>query len=408
VALQSEVGDGLSGQGGATLSPSILLAGLVGDPRFGLDPYPAYKEFLNFPGWVTPSGYQVFSRYDDVARIMRDHEAFGQEGIPYPNFHVLDPPDHTRLRRLVATAFTQRAANRQHDQIAGFVDELLAGVEARGSMNLMDEFALPLPARVGASMLGVPFEDVWQWNEWLWSIGLFRGRTSYLTHGSEADKTAAKDAAAAAADYFRHLIAERRSVGGSDIVSALLAAREGADQLSEDEVLYSLVLILGGSLHTTASQIGNIFRALFEHPEAMSALAADPLLVAGVVNEGMRYDGSLQAEYRVARIDATVGEVEVCAGAPIIVAVGAANRDPAQFPDPDVFDIRRANASQHLTFGTGIHRCLGAQLAQTEMLVAVRMLVQRLPGLRLAGAPVQHQYDRWRGLRSLPVAWDVA
>jgi len=406
--LHSEVSSVPSEPGDATIAPDTALAELVGDPRFGLDPYPAYKAFLKFPGWVTPSGYQVFSRYDDVARIMRDHEAFGQEGIPYPNFHVLDPPDHTRLRRLVATAFTQRAANRQRDQIVGFVDELLNGVETQGSMDLIKAFALPLPARVGASMLGVPFEDVWQWNEWLWAIGLFRGRTAYLTDGTEADKKAAKDAAAAAADYFRGLIAERRSVEGADIVSALLAAREGTDQLSEDEVLYSLVLILGGSLHTTASQIGNIFRALFEHPEAMSALVADPELVAGVVHEGMRYDGSLQAEYRVARKDAAVGDVEVRAGAPIIVAVGAANRDPIQFADPDAFDIRRANASQHLTFGTGIHRCLGAQLAQTEMLIAVRMLVERLPGLRLAGAPVQHQYDRWRGLQSLPVAWDAA
>jgi pimeloyl-[acyl-carrier protein] synthase len=406
--LQPEAGVGSQGCGAATAAPNALLAELVGDPRFGLDPYPAYKAFLKSPGWVTPSGYQVFSRYHDVVRIMRDHDAFGQEGIPYPNFHVLDPPDHTRLRRLVAKAFTQRAADRQRDQIAGFVDELVCGVESRGSMNLMEEFALPLPARVGASMLGVPFEDVWQWNEWLWAIGLFRGRTWYLTHGSEADRTAAKDAAAAAADYFRHLIAKRRSAEGADIVSALLAAREGADELSEDEVLYSLVLILGGSLHTTASQIGNIFRALFEHPQAMSALVTDPALVVGAVNEGMRYDGSLQAEYRVARTDAIVGDVEVRAGAAIIVAVGAANRDPAQFPDPDVFDIRRANASQHLTFGTGIHRCLGAQLAQMELLVAVRALVQRLPGLRLAGAPVQHRYDRWRGLQSLPVAWDVA
>jgi cytochrome P450 len=389
-------------------APNLQLAGLVGSAQFGLDPYPVYREFLKAPGWRTPSGYQVFSSYDDVLRIMRDHTAFGQEGIPYPNFHVLDPPEHTRLRRLVAKAFTQRAAERQQDYITQLVDELIAGVEKDGAMDLMESFALPLPAKVGASLLGVPFEDVWQWNEWLWAIGLFRGRTWYLSDGSEEEKKAAKDAAAAAAAYFRHLIAERRSAQGSDIVSALLAAREGNDELSEDEVLYSLVLILGGSLHTTASQIGNIFRALFDDPESLAALRADPSLVDGVVNEGMRYDGSLQAEYRVARSDATVGEVEVRAGTPIIVAVGAANRDPAQFPDPDAFDIRRGNAGQHLTFGTGIHRCLGAQLAQVEMVIAVRSLVQRLPGLRLAGAPEQHQYDRWRGVKTLPVAWDLA
>ena len=394
--------------GEAAVPSNALLAEMVGGKLFGLDPYPVYREFLKAPGWRAPSGYQVFSRYEDVLRIMRDYTTFGQEGIPYPNFHVLDPPEHTRLRKLVAKAFTQRAADRQHDQIVAFVEDLIGAVQKDGAMDLMAQFALPLPGRVGASLLGVPFEDVWQWNEWLWAIGQYRGKTWYLTDGSDADKKAAKDAAAAAANYFRHLIAARREAQGSDIVSALLAAREGTDQLSEDEVLYSLVLILGGSLHTTASQIGNIFRALFDHPEALAALVADPALVEGAVNEGMRFDGSLQAEYRVARTDATVGDVEVRAGTPIIVAVGAANRDPAQFPDPDAFDISRANAGQHLTFGTGIHRCLGAQLAQVEMVIAVRALVERLPGLRLAGIPEQHLYDRWRGLQTLPVKWDVA
>jgi cytochrome P450 len=191
-------------------------------------------------------------------------------------------------------------------------------------------------------------------------------------------------------------------------VSALLAAREGEDRLTEEEVLYSLVLVLGGSLHTTASQLGNIFRALFDHPDALAALEADPGLVNGAVEEGLRYDGALQAEYRVCREDARVGDVEVRKGTPLIVVTAAANRDPAQFPEPDKFDIRRPNSLQHLTFGMGIHRCLGAQLAQSELRIAVEALIRRLPGLRLAGVPVQHQYDRWRGLRALPVAWDVA
>lgn len=384
------------------------LAKQIGDPGFGLDPYPTYRAFLGAPGWRTPSGYQVFSRYADVVQIMRDFAAFGQEGIPYPNFHVLDPPDHTRIRKLVAKAFTQRAVDRQHERITTFVNRLIDEVEADGQMDLMEKFALPLPAQVGASLLDVPFEDVWQWNEWLWAIGLFRGKTAYLAEGSDADKKAAKDAAAAAADYFRNLMAERQSVQGTDIVSALLAAREGVDQLSEEEILYSLVLILGGSLHTTASQIGNTMRALFENPDALAAVRADPDLVNNVVEEGLRFDGALQAEYRVARTDAVVGDVQVKAGQHIIVAVAAANRDPAQFPNPDTFDIGRANASQHLTFGTGVHRCLGAQLAQSELRIGVRTLIERLPGLRVNGPLEQHQYDRWRGLQSLPVAWDVA
>jgi cytochrome P450 len=393
------------GRGGAV---NARMVALVSDPQFHVDPYPAYREFLNAPGWETPSGYLVFSRYADVQSILRDPRSFGQEGIPYPNFHVLNPPEHTRLRKLVAKAFTQRAVNQRTDQIIGFVSELIDSVRADGRMDLVGNFALELPGRVGASLLDVPFEDISKWNEWLWTIGRFRGKTCYLAEGSDADKQAAKDAAAAAADYFRHMIARRQSVRGTDIVSALLAAREDDDRLTEEEVLYSLVLVLGGSLHTTASQLGNIFRALFDHPDALAALEADPSLGNGAVEEGLRYDGALQAEYRVCREDTLVGDVEVREGSPIIVVVGAANRDPAQFSDPDKFDIARPNAFQHLTFGMGVHRCLGAQLAQLELRVAVDALIRRLPGLRAAGAPIQHEYDRWRGLRALPVAWNVA
>lgn len=384
------------------------MVALVSDPHFTIDPYPAYRAFLDAPGWETPSGYRVFSRYKDVQDILRDPNSFGQEGIPYPNFHVLNPPEHTRLRKLVAKAFTQRAVNERHGQIVAFVDELVDGFIADGEIDFMTRFALELPGRVGASLLDVPQEDIPLWNDWLWAIGQFRGKTHYLHEGSAEDKKAATDAAAAAADYFRHLIAERKSVRGIDMVSALLAAREGEDRLSEDEVLYSLVLILGGSLHTTASQLGNTFRALFAHPDQMAALEADPGLVNGAVEEGLRYDGSLQAEYRVARVDAEVNGVSIKQGQHIIVAIGAANHDPLQFPNPEKFDIRRENAGQHLTFGMGIHRCLGAQLAQSEMRVAVETLVRRLPKLRQAGSTVQHEYDRWRGLTTLPVTWEVA
>lgn len=395
--------NGLSGSG-----MDARMAALVGDPEFVLDPYKAYRAFLDAPGWRTPSGYMVFSRYADVQAILRDYESFGQEGIPYPNFHVLNPPEHTRLRKLVAKAFTQRAVNSRHSQIVQFVDQLIDAVAADGKMEFMEKFALELPGRVGAAILDVPFEDIPRWNNWLWSIGRFRGKTWYLAESGEADKAAASRAAADAASYFKNLIAVRKSVSGTDIVSALLAAREGDDCLNEEELLYTLVLILGGSLHTTASQLGNIFRALFENPEALAALKADPSLVNNAVEEGMRYDGSLQAEYRICRVDANVGGVEVKKGASVIVAVGAANRDPAKFPDPDKFDIRRPNAAEHLTFGMGIHRCLGAQLAQAELRVAVEALLRRLPGLHEASAPLQHQFDRWRGLQSLPVAWEAA
>lgn len=406
--MSSEASGGQVREGGSDAAVDARMVALVGAPDFHIDPYPAYRAFLDAPGWQTPSGYRVFSRYKDVQDILRDAATFGQEGIPYPNFHVLNPPEHTRLRKLVAKAFTQRAVNDRIGQITAFVDELIDRVIADGNMDFMQGFALELPGRVGASLLDVPYEDIHLWNDWLWAIGQFRGKTHYLSEGSDANKKVAKDAAAAAADYFRNLVADRQSVRGTDIVSALFTAREGEDRLSDEEIMYSLVLILGGSLHTTASQLGNLFRALFEHPDQLAALEADPQLVNNAVEEALRYDGSLQAEYRVCRVDTVLNGVEIKAGTPIIVAVGAANRDPDQFPDPDRFDIRRDNAAQHLTFGMGIHRCLGAQLAQAEMRVALEALLRRLPRLRQAGGFVQHEYDRWRGLRSLPVAWEVA
>lgn len=383
-----------------------VLADRVASPEFRADPYPTYAEFLAEPGWESPSGYRVFSSYDDVMSILRQPTVFGQEGIPYPNFHVLDPPDHTRIRRLVAKAFTPKAVAKQRDEVAAIIDELVARIAATGEGDLVTEFALRLPARVAADMLDVPIEDAAQWHEWLYDIGGFRGKVWY--HGVTAtadEQLRAKAAATAAADYFERLIADRQSMKGNDIVSALLDAREGDDSLSRDEVLFSLVLLLGGGLHTTASQLGNTVRALLEHPEMLERVVADPTRVEGAVEEALRYDGALQVEYRVARQDATVGEVAVVAGTAVMIVNAAANRDPSVFADPDRFDIDRPNAAQHLTFGWGIHRCLGAQLARLELQLGLEALITRLPDLRLTAPPKLHPYDRWRGLSSLPVAW---
>src|SRR5882757_5064860 len=239
----------------AVSRPDILtvderLGSAVAAAEFVRDPYPAYRDFRAAPGWHSPAGYQVFSGYHDVIAILRDHATFGQEGIPYPNFHVLDPPDHTRLRRLVAKPFTQRAANRQEAHITEIVDGLIDEASARGRMDLMTDFALRLPARVAASMFAIPIEDSGRWNQWLWDIGRFRGKTWYSHASSQDDQDAAKAAATDSAEYFRTLIDQRKATRGSDIVSGLLDAREGDDKLTDEEILFSLVLLLGGSLHT--------------------------------------------------------------------------------------------------------------------------------------------------------------
>jgi cytochrome P450 len=310
----------------------------------------------------------------------------------------------------VAQLFTPRAAARQRESIVRAVDELVDNIAEEGEMDLINDFAQHLPARVTADMLDVPLEDAELWRNWLNAIGLFRGRVWYLGVGAtEQEQLAAKEGATQAAEYFGELIAQRASTRGNDIVSVLLAAREGEDQLSEEEVLFSLVLFLGAGLHTTANQIGNTFRALLENPESLERVVGDQSLVPNAVEEALRYDGTLQAEYRVTRTHAVVGEVEMPAETPIIIVNAAANRDPATFENPDVFDIDRANAAQHLTFGWGIHRCLGAQLARLELQLATAGLSARLGGLRFAeGDLVQHPYDRWRAVIALPVAWDKA
>jgi cytochrome P450 len=369
------------------------------------NPYPVYKMLLENPGWQSPSGYRVFSRYADVQQILRSADVFGQEGVPYPNFHVLDPPDHTRLRKLVARPFTQHAINRQREYVAMAVDELIDTLAPRREMDLITDFGLVLPAQVTARMLGVPLEDAARWHSWLWDIGGFRGKVWYVNESTQEDRDRAGHAAADAANYFRELIGERQATRGNDIVSGLLDAREDDDRLTEDEILFSLVLILGAGLHTTASQIGNMMRAILERPGTFDEIVADPALVEGAADESLRYDGTLQAEYRVCKADTTLGGAEIPAGSPVIVVVAAANRDPDVFPDPDKFDIRRVNAGQHLTFGSGIHRCLGAPLARLELVATLRGLSARLPSMQLAGAPVQHDLDRWRGLSKLLVRW---
>jgi cytochrome P450 len=383
-----------------------VLAGAVATDQFRRNPYPVYEAFLGAPGWRSPSGYRVFSRYEDVLTILRQPAVYGQESVPYPNFHLLDPPDHTRIRRLVAKAFAPKAVARQEADVSAIVDELVDRVASRGSMDLITDFALRLPATVSAHMLDVPIEDAHRWHKWLYDIGGFRGKVWYLGPGTPEAQQRAKDAATESASYFEALIDRRESTRGNDIVSALLGIRDDGDRLSREEVLFSLVLILGAGLHTTASQLGNTFRALLETEDALDRVVTDPGLVDGTVDEALRYDGALQVEYRVTRQATVLGEVELDKDTPIMIVNAAANRDPDMFDDPHVFNVARKNADQHLTFGWGIHRCLGAQLARLELQIATRALTTRLRGLRLSGVPVQHAYDRWRGLASLPVAWD--
>jgi cytochrome P450 len=403
-----------TGQMATTSVPTVAsdeeLTALLGTDAFIRSPFDVYRELLVRPGWRAPSGYRVFSRYAHILAILRDPDTFGQTTRVNPSFHEMDPPQHTRLRRLVARAFTPRSAAAQVASIERAVAELLSTLRSGGRMNLVTELAVPMPAMVIAELLGVPYSDAELWRSWMEPIKESRGVVHYLAI-DPAEKARLDERAATAgrqaADYLHRLIGERKQSLGADVVSRLIEAREVDDSLTDDEVLFVLFTILAAGLHTTASQLSNTVRALLEHPGTLDALRQDPDLVDNAVEESLRFDGALQAEHRVVRADTELGGVDLVQGERVLIINGAANRDPEVFAEPDRFDILRGNAKNHLTFGWGIHRCLGAALAKNELVVAVQRIAADLPDLRLAGPPVQHRFDRWRGLSELDVAWTV-
>jgi cytochrome P450 len=386
--------------------PPIDLADAVSDERFVRDPFATYARLRETPGWLAPSGYRVFSSYDDVQQILRQADVFGQERVPYPNFHTLDPPQHTRVRRLVAKAFTAHSIALLRDEIAAIVGRVIDDLEGRAQFDLVEDFALRQSAAVIAAVLQVPESDTAQWHRWLWDLARFRGVTRYHPIEASGDPgalDAARQANAAAAAYMKELITQRgrREPGG--IVDGLFAAREADDSLSEEEVLYTLILLLGAGLHTTSGQLSNTFRAILSRPHVTEELRADPDLIPNAVEEALRYDGALQAEYRVVRIPTNLAGFDLDEGEHIIVVKGAVNHDPAVFTDPETFDVHRENARRHLTFGFGIHHCLGAELARTQLVTAMTELLRRFPTIELVNDGTQNGWDRWRGLTDLPV-----
>jgi cytochrome P450 len=390
----------------AFMTETVDLAALLSGPDFETDPYPAYAELRGNSGWTAPSGYRVFSSYEDVQQILKQPDLFGQETVPYPNFHTTDPPVHTRIRRLVAKAFTAHSVGLLRGQIDEIVARKFDDLADREEFDLVQEFAQLVSAAVIASVLTVPESDAVKWYPWMWDLARFRGITRYFpfeTIGDPGALEAAKHANDLSTGYMRHLIETHESLRDGSIVDGLFEARENDDSLSEPEILGTLVLLLGAGLHTTSGQMSNTFRLILSRPEIAAQLRADPELVPNAVEEALRIEGALQAEYRVVRSELTLSGVELAAGDHLIVVNGAANHDPAVFENPEVFDIRRENARRHLTFGFGIHHCLGAELARTELVSATRQLLARFPTVELLDRGKQSRWDRWRSLSALPV-----
>jgi cytochrome P450 len=389
-------------------------------PEVRANPYPTYARMraeapvLWMPlilGWL-------LTRYDDVLAVLRDHARFSSdrrrsnhpliqqtlamEGGSSPVFRAptmlgADPPAHTRMRNLVNKAFTPRAVEAMRPRIQALADELL---DAAGpSFDLIGDFAAPLPIIVIAEMLGVSPNDRGQFRAWSNAVAGTLDRPVQ----TQADVDRARDASNAIADYFTPIIRARRADPKDDLLSALVAAEEGGDLLSEDELLATLILLLVAGNETTSNLIGNGMLALLKNRDQLRLLQDDPTLINGAVEELVRYDSPVQATARIALEPADVGGTRVEAGQIVVAFVGAANHDPAHFTDPERLDLRRAD-NRHLSFGQGIHYCLGAPLARAEAQIAISTLLRRLPDIETPiETPVWRTSFVLRGLESLPV-----
>jgi pimeloyl-[acyl-carrier protein] synthase len=387
------------------------------DPEFVADPYPTYQRLrADDPVHHSPLGFWVLTRYEDVVAALRDprlaKEAIAgfvaaRFGRPMPAMGLSmldrDPPDHTRLRGLVNKAFTPRVVEVLRPHIQQIVDGLLDRVAAAGSMDLIEDFAYPLPVIVICEMLGVPVEDRERFKGW--GLDIARGLDALLLPVDSEVSQRNFAARHALADYFRELIAERRAAPRGDMLSALIAAEEAGDTLSEDELLATCILLLVAGHETTVNLIGNGTLALLRHPDQLHRLRENPALIASAVEELLRYDGPVQRTTRIPNTDVTIGGRTIGKGEMVMLFIGAADRDPAQFPDPDRLDIGRSD-NRHIAFGWGIHFCLGAPLARVEAQIAINTLVKRMPKLALAtDTPQFRESLTLRGLTTLPVGF---
>jgi cytochrome P450 len=383
------------------------------------DPYPYYARLRAMAPvyWADQFGGWVLTRCADVTAVLRSPntsaERFkkGKQQVG-PEFQALnemrahsmltaDGPRHTRLRLLVNKAFTPKTVEGLAPFIRTYVDKALDTAQARGRMDLMAELACPLPVTVIAEMLGLPPEDRDRFKKWSDDSTAVANVRSNLSPEVLRKSVAASEALHM---YFRNIIAQRRTAPRDDLISALIKAQEEGDRLSDAELLANCVLLLNAGHETTTNLIGNGTLALLRHPDQLKRLRDDPSLIPTGVEELLRYDSPVQFTIRILTADAELGGKVLRAGQMVLLLLGAANRDPEQFPDPDRLDVGRPN-NKHVAFGLGSHACLGMPLARLEGRIVFEALLQRAAKLRLDGPPPRYRQNfNLRGLESLPVS----
>ncbi|MBY8868442.1 cytochrome P450 [Streptomyces sennicomposti] len=391
------------------------------DPAFVADPYPAYAE-LRARGRVLryePTDQWLVPRHADVAALLRDrrlgrtyrhrftHAEFGRTPPPpaHEPFHVLndhgmldlEPPDHTRIRRLVSKAFTPRTVERLKPYVHELAGRLVGALVEAGGGDLLADVAEPLPVAVIAEMLGIPEADRPLLRPWSAAIcGM------YELNPSEETAARAVRASVEFSEYLRELIAARRENPGEDLISGLIAAHDEGDRLTEQEMISTAALLLNAGHEATVNATVNGWWALFRNPDQLAALRADHALVPTAVEELMRYDTPLQLFERWVLDDIEIDGTTIPRGAEIAMLFGSANHDPEVFAAPDRLDLARRD-NPHISFSAGIHYCIGAPLARIELAASMTALLDRAPALTLAAEPERKPNFVIRGLEGLAV-----
>ena len=396
------------------------------DPAFIANPYPAYQALRETtPVWRSPFGRTFLTRYEDSSLLLRDRRLgkdysepealirrFGPTAMDEPAVielsHMMlmkDPPDHTRLRGLVSKVFTARKMEDMRAGIQAITDRLLDKVAHRGEMDAIRDLAFPLPVLVICELLGIPEEDRARF------VNATASGAALLNPvpPTRAELDHANEGTLASGAYFESLFALRRKEPRDDLLSLLVQAEEAGERLTADELRANVSLLFAAGHETTVNLIGNGLWSLHMHPAQWAALRDDPSLIPNAIEEILRYECPVQAVARTVAEPIAFGGTEFQKGELVVALIGAANRDPSVFPDPDRLDVTRERL-RPLSFGGGIHFCIGAQLARIEAEAVFSTLLRRMPDLTLP----QRDTPRWResftlrGLTTLPATWTVA
>ena len=384
----------------------------LGGPDFLDDPYPALARLRDRGplAWHEPTGQWLVLSFEHCNQVLRDRR-FGRlwtDRAPADRFEAFnalhrnqmmenEPPDHTRLRSLVAKAFARGHVERLRPRVQAMTDALLDKVDPGSGFDLIADYAEPLPVAVIAELLGVPEEDQHLLRPWSAAIVAM-----YEYARTDEVEARAETAAAEFSDYMRALSDERRAAPRDDLVSHLVAAEEDGKKLTGDELVASAILLLNAGHEASVNAFGNGVVALLAHPEQLDRVRGDDSLVEPAIEEMLRFDSPLQLFERTAREEVVVAGVTVPPGGKVAALLGAANRDPSAFERADDLDVSRRR-NQHVAFGAGLHHCLGAPLARMELQISLPTLLRRCPDLQLAGDPVRRPTFVLRGYESVPV-----